>query len=60
MFFQQLKRLHVTVFGEAPGGETSFALGAAASAAAVAVMIPMDTIKTRLVTQVTELERINS
>ena len=51
MFFQQLKRLHETVLGTAPGGETSFGLGAFASAAAVAVMIPMDTVKTRLVTQ---------
>ena len=52
MFFQQLKRLHESVFDCPPNGETSFALGAAASAAAVAAMIPMDTIKTRLVTQV--------
>ena len=53
MFFQQLKRLHEQVLGTAPAGETSFGLGAFASAAAVAVMIPMDTVKTRLVTQLT-------
>ena len=51
MFFQQLKRLHESLRGTAPGGEVSFALGAFASATAVAVMNPMDTVKTRLVTQ---------
>ena len=52
MFFQQLKRLHESLLGTSPSGEVSFGLGAFASATAVAFMIPMDTIKTRLVTQV--------
>ena len=51
MFFQQLKRYYENLAGEKPSSRTSFGLGAAASAAAVAVMIPMDTIKTRLVIQ---------
>ena len=51
MFFQQLKRYYEKMAGEKPSSRTSFGLGAVASAAAVAVMIPMDTIKTRLVIQ---------
>lgn len=51
MFFQQLKRLHESLLGTPPSGEVSFGLGAFASATAVAVMNPMDTVKTRLVTQ---------
>lgn len=51
MFFQQLKRLHETHLGTSPNAEASFALGAVAAAGSVAVMIPMDTIKTRLVIQ---------
>jgi hypothetical protein len=51
MFFQQLKRSHEDWFGSAPNGEVSFILGAVAAAASVTVMIPMDTIKTRLVIQ---------
>lgn len=38
--------------GTAPNAEANFFLGAAAAAAAVCVMIPLDTVKTRLVTQV--------
>lgn len=52
MFFQQLKRAHVDWTSVEPGPEMNFALGALAAAAAVCVMIPVDTIKTRLVTQV--------
>ena len=51
MFFQQLKRYYEHMTGEKPSSRISFGLGAAASAAAVSVMIPMDTIKTRLVIQ---------
>lgn len=52
MFFQQSKRMHEDLLGSAPNAETNFALGAVAAAASVCVMIPVDTIKTRLVTQV--------
>jgi hypothetical protein len=52
MFFQQLKRLHEDFMGSAPNTETNFGLGAIAAAVAVCVMIPVDTIKTRLVIQV--------
>jgi hypothetical protein len=52
MFFQQLKRVHEDIFEKKPSGEMSFILGAVAAAASVTVMIPMDTIKTRLVIQV--------
>ena len=51
MFFQQMKRQYETWFDEPPHGDASFYLGAAAAAAAVCVMIPMDTVKTRLVLQ---------
>ncbi|KAJ1390565.1 mitochondrial carrier domain-containing protein, partial [Ochromonadaceae sp. CCMP2298] len=52
VFFQQLKKS----FSEVTGGRTpeagdTFAMGAIAAAASVCVMIPMDTIKTRLVIQ---------
>ena len=51
MFFQQMKRQYEEWFHESPSGETSFYIGATAAAAAVCVMIPMDTVKTRLVLQ---------
>lgn len=51
MFFQQLKRMHEDVFKTSPNTETNFAFGAIAAAGSVAVMIPMDTVKTRLVIQ---------
>jgi solute carrier family 25 S-adenosylmethionine transporter 26 len=51
MFFQQLKRAYEDYMGTAPNSEASFVIGAAAAAASVCVMIPLDTIKTRLVTQ---------
>ena len=52
MFFQQLKRTHEEWLGYSPSGEVSFGFGAVAAAASVTVMIPMDTVKTRIVTQV--------
>ena len=51
----QFKRKYEDWMGEAPNGDTSFLLGALAAAAGVCVMIPMDTVKTRLVIQVTSL-----
>lgn len=51
MFFQQFKSLHESALGKQPNTEGSFFLGAIAAAASVVVMIPMDTIKTRLVIQ---------
>ena len=51
MFFQQLKRAHETLFDSKPNAETNFFLGALAAAGGVTVMIPMDTVKTRLVIQ---------
>jgi len=51
VFFQQLKRLHEDVLKTSPNTQTNFAFGAIAAAGSVAVMIPMDTVKTRLVIQ---------
>lgn len=51
VFFQQFKRLHRKVADHAPTNTENFALGAAAAGATVCIMIPMDTVKTRLVTQ---------
>lgn len=51
MFFQQFKRKYEEWMGEPPNGDTSFILGALAAAGGVCVMIPMDTVKTRLVIQ---------
>ena len=51
MFFQQLKRAHETIFDSKPSAEANFVLGALAAAGGVTVMIPMDTVKTRLVIQ---------
>ena len=58
MFFQQFKRKYEEWMGEPPNGDTSFLLGALASAGGVCVMIPMDTVKTRLVIQVILLFKI--
>jgi len=52
MFFQQMKRKYSEMFRREPTSDANFGLGAAAAAAAVCVMIPMDTVKTRLVLQV--------
>jgi hypothetical protein len=52
MFFQQLKQLHYAMVKRNPEGTEAFFLGAAASAATVALLMPLDTVKTRIVTQV--------
>ena len=51
MFFQQLKRAHESLLDTKPSAETNFFLGALAAAGGTTVMIPMDTVKTRLVIQ---------
>lgn len=51
MFFQELKRSHKRFFKREPLDVENSIMGCAASAATVCIMIPMDTIKTRLVTQ---------
>jgi len=51
MFFQEFKKKYIDMMGEKPTGQDSFFLGAFAAAGATTVMIPMDTVKTRLVTQ---------
>ena len=45
-------------FGESPSGDSSFIFGAVAAAMGVCVMIPMDTVKTRLVLQVVDISHI--
>lgn len=51
-FFQQLKRIRSAVTNDRPAKNyENTAMGCIASAATVCIMIPMDTIKTRLVTQ---------
>jgi hypothetical protein len=53
MFFQQLKKVFMGYTQQVQvSSEMNFLLGALAAAASVTVMIPMDTIKTRLVIQV--------
>lgn len=51
MFFQQFKKSYEEFFNKKPNGEANFVLGALAAAGSVTVMIPMDTIKTRIVIQ---------
>ncbi|KAG5190453.1 mitochondrial carrier domain-containing protein [Tribonema minus] len=51
VFFQQAKDLHFRFFKHEPSDGENFWLGAIAAAGSVTVMIPMDTVKTRLVTQ---------
>eukprot|EP00752_Nemacystus_decipiens_P016757 g14995.t1 len=51
VFYQASKRLYKRVTGRAPTATESFALGAAAAGGAVCVMIPLDTVLTRVVTQ---------
>ncbi|CAM9400155.1 unnamed protein product [Ectocarpus sp. 4 AP-2014] len=51
VFFQQFKRLHRKATDRPPTNTENFVLGAAAAGATVCIMIPMDTVKTRLVTQ---------
>lgn len=49
--FQQLKEAHRKAFKRDPKDVENSVMGCLASAATVSVMIPLDTIKTRLVTQ---------
>lgn len=51
VFFQQLKRLQLSVMKRDPKDIENSIMGCMASATTVCIMIPMDTIKTRLVTQ---------
>jgi hypothetical protein len=49
--FQQLKQTQLRIFDRPPKDIENSIMGCLASATSVCVMIPMDTIKTRLVTQ---------
>jgi solute carrier family 25 S-adenosylmethionine transporter 26 len=49
--FQQIKRAQLEIFQRPPKDIENSIMGCMASATSVCVMIPMDTIKTRLVTQ---------
>jgi solute carrier family 25 S-adenosylmethionine transporter 26 len=51
MFFQDFKTRYNKAFDKKPSNQDNFLLGALAAAGATTVMIPMDTVKTRLVTQ---------
>lgn len=51
VFFQQLKQLQLTTMKRDPKDIENSIMGCMASATTVCIMIPMDTIKTRLVTQ---------
>ena len=53
MFFSQLKRLHRAATDRDPDHWENWAMSTAASAAAVCLLIPVDTVKTRMVTQLT-------
>jgi len=52
VFFQELKRIQLKVMEREPKNIENSIMGCIASAASVSIMIPIDTIKTRLVTQV--------
>ena len=52
MFFQQLKKSFDDMLHRVPNTQENFVMGAIAAAGSVVVMIPMDTVKTRLVIQV--------
>mmetsp|Transcript_30773 Transcript_30773/g.45528 ORF Transcript_30773/g.45528 Transcript_30773/m.45528 type:complete len:521 (+) Transcript_30773:133-1695(+) len=52
-FFQQLKDTHARTFKRPAKDIENSIMGCVASATTVCIMIPLDTIKTRLVTQVT-------
>lgn len=54
MFFQQFKRSYEWLFHTKPNSEANFVLGALAAAGSVTVMNPMDTVKTRLVIQMSD------
>lgn len=49
--FEQNKRIHSSVFKRTPKDIENSIMGCMASATTVCIMIPMDTVKTRLVTQ---------
>ena len=50
-FFQRLKQLQLTTYQRPPKGIENSMMGCMAGAASVSILIPLDTIKTRLVTQ---------
>eukprot|EP00546_Thalassionema_frauenfeldii_P009579 CAMPEP_0178909852 /NCGR_PEP_ID=MMETSP0786-20121207/8769_1 /TAXON_ID=186022 /ORGANISM="Thalassionema frauenfeldii, Strain CCMP 1798" /LENGTH=385 /DNA_ID=CAMNT_0020582033 /DNA_START=418 /DNA_END=1575 /DNA_ORIENTATION=- len=52
-FFQQLKEIHSSTFKRPAKDVENSIMGCVASATTVCIMIPLDTIKTRLVTQIT-------
>ncbi|CAM9524335.1 unnamed protein product [Scytosiphon promiscuus] len=51
VLYQQVKDLHYRVAKRLPSNTENFWLGCVAAAGSVTIMIPMDTVKTRLVTQ---------
>jgi solute carrier family 25 S-adenosylmethionine transporter 26 len=51
MLFQQLKTVFCTMYGRVGTAMENTMLGSAAAAGACSIMIPVDTIKTRIVTQ---------
>ncbi|CAM9257909.1 unnamed protein product [Ectocarpus fasciculatus] len=51
VLFQQVKDLHYRMAKRLPSNTENFWLGCIAAAGSVTIMIPMDTVKTRLVTQ---------
>ncbi|CEM38396.1 unnamed protein product [Vitrella brassicaformis CCMP3155] len=51
--YQQLRNLHSVIFPRDPSDAENFLIGATAAGIVVAIMIPVDTVKTRLVTQAT-------
>lgn len=54
MFFQQFKKSYERILKSKPNSEANFLLGALAAAGSVTVMNPMDTVKTRLVIQMSD------
>lgn len=58
VFFQQLKRMQLQIMKREPFDIENSFMGCLASATTVCIMIPVDTIKTRLVTQLNYPEMI--
>jgi len=56
VLFQQVKRTQLLLSSRPPTNLENTIMGCVSSAATVCIMIPMDTVKTRLVTQVAEGE----
>lgn len=52
VFFEQFKAAHNRMYKRPPTHAENFALGAAAAGATVCIFVPLDTVKTRIVTQV--------